>query len=343
MDSPKIDILFRTNCVDYTRRAKEERPPFLCCEIKTLCMFAGPYTHSTHVCTWARSRTPLIHDSWKTTESEVGWHCFLNFWFAVLCVFIHVRSWPFAWHPAEAAGRGQMCSGCAARRGGSTLLTCIISWRKPTEGAALTARWSPHQDLSSMGHQNRGLSSVSEELSLVCVLFSNWNLLTGASGHTDVSKQYSAYSHLCRLARPPWLSRGRGCQHTDCSSTKHSHRKDPANFLFPWPRGGGGRQRVSLCQMLWKRGVYKSAPACIGDSQLCTSKSALAVSLQAGRHLPGMPSDSVCAELMLFLDTQWHKNKYAERCFVPIYFASLLDFGNESDLSRRDDRRWVLC
>lgn len=75
------------------------------------------------------------------------------------------------------------------------------------------------------------------------------------------------------------------CQPTDFSSTKHFHRKDPANFLFPWPHGGGGRPRVSLCQMLWKRGVYKSAPTCIGDSQLRTSKSALAVSLQAGQHL----------------------------------------------------------
>lgn len=277
------DVLFRTNCVHYTRRAREEQPPFLSCEIKTLCMFAGPYTRGTHVCVWVRGGKPLIHDSWKTRESEVGRHCFLNFPFAVPCVLIHARSWPFAWHPVEVAGRGHLCSGWAARRRRrrSTLLA-IISGRNPTEGAALTARWSPHQDSRSSGHQDRGLSSVGEELSwgLVCVFFSNWK----AAFDTDVSK--TIHSHLCHPARPPWHSRGRECQPTDSSSTKHFHRKDPVNFLFPWPRGGGGgRQRVSLCQMLWKRGVYKSAPTCIGDSQLRTSKSALAVSLQAGRHL----------------------------------------------------------
>lgn len=78
------DDLFRTNCVHYTRRESErerEQTLFLSCEIKTLCMFAGPaggHTHSQHTSLrLSAQRITFIKDSLKTTEVEDGQNSFL--------------------------------------------------------------------------------------------------------------------------------------------------------------------------------------------------------------------------------------------------------------------------
>lgn len=78
------DDLFRTNCVHYTRRESErerEQTLFLSCEIKTLCMFAGPaggHTHSQHTSLrLSAQRITFIKDSLKTTEAEDGQNSFL--------------------------------------------------------------------------------------------------------------------------------------------------------------------------------------------------------------------------------------------------------------------------
>lgn len=241
-------------------------------------MFAGPYTHGTHVCVWVRGRKPLIHDSWKTTESEVGRHCFLNVRFAVPCVLIHARSWPFCVTPRGGGRQGSNVPWLGGKEEEVDFISDYL-WAEPhgrrsadrtlvaTSGLALIRTWRARVVFAWWGAQ---LGYV--------YFFQTKNLLTeaGKRPHWCVK---TIHSHLCHLARPPWHSRGRECQPTDFSSTKHFHRKDPVNFLFPWPRGGGGRQRVSLCQML--RALQHAS----ATHSFRTSKSALAVSLQAGQHL----------------------------------------------------------
>lgn len=99
---------------------------------------SGGHAHSPHTnLRLSAQAIPSTHDSSETEQLFI---------FSVVgpSDLIHARSWPFVWHPAGVAGRGQMCSGCVARRRRSTSLA-IISRLNPTEDAALTSRWSSHQ------------------------------------------------------------------------------------------------------------------------------------------------------------------------------------------------------
>lgn len=129
------------------------------------------------------------------------------------------------------AGRGQMCSGGVAKR---TLLA-IISLRSPTEGAALTTRWSPHQASRSSGRQDSRVSSLGRLVS-------------------DEQPQYLRTIKTSPLTSAISLDlldavKGANVSTLICYSTKRLYHKDPANFLFPWPRGDAERQQGSLCQI----------------------------------------------------------------------------------------------
>lgn len=150
-----------------------------------------------------------------------------------------------------------------------------------------------------------------------------WYLWTGpAATLTSQNNKMSPLASATSATRPPWHSQECACQLIDSSSTKQLHRKDPANFLFPWPQGEGWRQQGSLCQMLWKRGIYKSTPTCIRDSQLCMMESAMARSVQAGQHLLWIFSDSICVELMLFPHDTLLK-QICQKMFCAFFIVSL--------------------
>lgn len=162
----------------------------------------------------------------------------------------------------------QMCSGWVARRRRSTLLVIIsiiisiiiyyyLLFRlNPTEGASVTTHWSPHQASHVSVHQDSRFSSVGQDLSWGSEDWLYGYLWTG-QGATGVLKQQTVSSHLCHLTCPPRHSQGCQCQHTKCSVTKHLHSKDPANFLFPWPRGDRETARLIMSDVMKARHLWE--------------------------------------------------------------------------------------
>lgn len=232
----------------------------------------------------------------------------------------------FAWHPVEVAGRGQLCSGWAARRRRRRFdFISDYLWAEPhggrgadrtlvaTSGLALIRASGPRGCLRLVRRSAGGWC--------VCFFFSNWK----AVFDTDVSKQYTLTSAILLALLgtlggasvspqiPPRLNiftvkiQLISCFHghaeeEEGDSDSHYVRRYESEASIRALQHASATHSFARRSRRW-RWVYRRA----GIWQcLCRT-------------------DAVSRHLMT-------KNKYAARCLVRFYFASLLDFGNETDL-----------